>query len=302
MIFCFLVFSYQADYNFKFVSYVGLMSLTHHGGAIYYESSTCSSFFCESCLFYQCGTRNGYYGGAIYISNGNNGTVSFKKVCASECNSIGGENRYQFCFLTAYSMVDSTHSYVSVTKCTTTISENHYSWVIWNMKASCTNMNISDNRNYWVSTMSICLDNNPGSLSYSNFVNNAGSYICFSLEISQDYSLTYTNVIGNNSPQGEGVVRMRNLKNRMQYCCFKNNNNIVFCLVSANVEVRDCYILESSTSGSTIQFLSPTSNPSPLKLILFASAHCQAAHPLIESSFRYINEYQKIVFITYLLV
>jgi len=101
-------------------------------------------------------------------------------------------------------------------------------------------------------------------------------------------SISYANIIQNNSPLSGGVVYVYGAGSiKMMYCIFQDNQNTLFCEYQGSLEVSHSFI-DHSGSFSTSTSVSTSNNNSFISTItyqlqFFNSLHCNADIPLIES-------------------
>ena len=106
---------------------------------------------------------------------------------------------------------------------------------------------------------------------------------------SETISMSYANIVHNNSPSN-GVVYVEGAGSRkMMYCIFKNNQNNLFCVREGSLEVSHSFIDHSGSSFSTSIAVSTSNNNSftntiTYQLQFFNSLHCNADIPLIQRS------------------
>ena len=134
----------------------------------------------------------------------------------------------------------------------------------------------------------ICIDY-PTSItsSFCTFSNNKVSQSrCVSISSSSGIiSISFANIVHNNSPSN-GVVYVSEAGARiMMYCIFQNNQDFLFCVSSGSLEISHSFIDHSESSFSTSIEVSTSNNNSMTNRItyqiqFFNSLHCNADIPL----------------------
>jgi len=127
--------------------------------------------------------------------------------------------------------------------------------------------------------------------SQCTFSNNKVSHsICIYIySDSGTITMSYANIVHNNSPSYGGVVFVNGAFPMMMYCIFKNNQNTLFCVYQGSLEVSHSFIDHSASSFSTSTAVSTSNNNSltntiTYQLQFFNSIHCNADIPLIQRS------------------
>jgi len=254
------------------------LSYSGDGGVIYVNGGSYSMNVNYS-MFYYCVCSN--YGGAIYFSSPNS---YLRMICANSC-SCGASSRYHFAYLSA-SPVNQVE-YLSVSNCSHTTS-GYLSIHLESGYQRVDNTNSSMNNAERVSGIGIIYPSSFTS-SHCTFSNNKVSdSICMLFySTSGIISMSYANIVHNNSPSW-GVVHVEEAGPRkMMYCIFKKNQNTLFCVWSGSIEVSHSYIshsgsFSSSTAVSTSNNNSFT-NTITYQLQFFNSLHCNADIPLFPS-------------------
>jgi len=227
-------------------------------------------------MFYNCVCSGD--GGAIYFSSSNS---YLRMICANSCSG----SHYHFAYLYA-SQVNQVE-YLSVSNCSHTTSGSYSILIVYgDQRTDNTNSsmnNVEDNSG-------ICIYS-PSSFtsSHCTFSNNKVSdWICIHFYSSSGtISMSYANIVHNNSPSN-GVVFVDGAGSRkMMYCIFKNNQNTLFCVNQGSLEVSHSFISHSG-SFSIYTIVSTSNNNSftntiTYQLQFFNSLHCNADIPLFTS-------------------
>jgi len=248
-------------------------SYSGYGGVIYVTVSSFSMNVNYS-IFYNCVCSS--YGGAIFFSSSNS---YLRMICANSCSAPWGH----FAYLSA-SRVNQVE-YLSVSNCSHTTS-GYYSIRLVNGNQRVDNTNSSMNNAEYVSGIFI---SSPSSFtsSHCTFSNNkVSNCICINfISTSGTISMSYANIVHNNSPTSRGVVYVEGAGSRkMMYCIFKNNQNTLFCVYGGSLEVSHSFI-DHSGSFSTPTAVSTSNNNSftntiTYQLQFYNDLHCNADIPL----------------------
>jgi len=248
------------------------------GGVIYVNGGSYSMNTNYS-MFYNCVCSG--QGGAIYfdslISN-------LRMICANSCSS---HSECHFAFLSG-SQVNQIE-YLSVSYCSQTTS-GYRSIYSQSGYQRVDNTNSSMNNAYIYSGIHI---ESPSSFtsSHCTFSNNmvSNSICIYFYSTSGTISMSYANIVHNNSPNS-GVVYVNGAGSRkLMYCIFHNNQNTLFCVWGGSLEVSNSFIDHSSSSFSRSSSVSTSNNNSftnsiTYQLRFFNSLHCNADIPLIETN------------------
>jgi len=228
-------------------------------------------------MFYSCCCS--IHGGAIYFVSSNS---CLRMICANSCSAY---SHYHFAWLQASQMNEV--EYLSVSYCSHTPS-GYYPTFLYTGSQRVDKTNSSMNNAIQGSGI---LVNSPSSLtsSHCTFSNNRVSeYICIYIySTSGIISISYSNIVHNNSPSKFGVVTVEGAGSRkMMYCIFYNKQNYLFCVRSGSLEASNSFI-SPSESFSTSNSVSTSNNNSFIdrisyQLQFFNSYHCNADIPVIE--------------------
>jgi len=213
-------------------------SYSGHGGVIYVYVSSCSMNFNYS-MFYNCVCSNN--GGAICFVSSNS---CLRMICANRCSGY----YYHYAYLVA-SQVNQVE-YLSVSNCSHTTS-GYYPIVLYTGNQRVDNTNSSMNNANMGSGIGIY---SPSSFtsSHCTFSNNKVSHsICIEFySTSGTISMSYANIVHNNSPSLGVVTGSGAGSRKMMYCIFKSNQNTLFCVNQGSLEVSHSFIDHSSQSLS----------------------------------------------------
>jgi len=266
----------EKNINVSFCFFLRYLEYSGYGGVICVTVSSCSMNVNYS-MFYNCVCSGG--GGAIYFISSNS---CLRMICANSCSG----SQYHFSHLKA-SQVNQVE-YLSVSYCSHTTSGFYSTW-LQSGHQRIDNTNSSMNNAYWGSGNYIC---SPSSFtsSHCTFSNNKVSqYICNWFEsYSGTISMSYANIVQNNSPNYGVVFVCGDGIRKMMYCIFKNNQNTLFCVYGGSLEVSHSFI-DHSVSFSTSTAVSTSNNNSftntiTYQLQFFNSFHCNAEIPLPQQS------------------
>jgi len=252
-------------------------SYSGNGGVICVTVSSCSMNVNYS-MFYNCVCSN--WGGAIFFYSSNS---CLTMICANRCSASG----YHFAYLIA-SQVNQVE-YLSVSNCSHTTS-GYYPIRLDCGNQRVDNINCSMNNAFQFSGIVI---HSPSSFtsSHCTFSNNKVSEnICiYFWSTSGTISMSYANIVHNNSPSGNGVVFVDGAGSRkMMYCIFKNNQNTLFCVWEGSLEVSHSFIDHSGSFSIRTSVSTAESNrfthTITYQLQFFYSIHCNADIPLPQRS------------------
>ena len=225
-------------------------------------------------MFYNCVSSSA---GAIYFSSSNS---YLRMICANRC-SCDAQASYHFAYIFV-SLVNQVE-YLSVSNCSHT-SSGYTSFCLRFGNQRVDNTNSSMNNAIKTSGIWIYLPSSFTSI-HCTFSNNMiSSRICIYLySDSGTVSMSYANIVHNNSPY-DGVVFIQGEgSKKMMYCIFKNNQNYLFCVWLGSLEVSHSFF-DHSESFSTSTAVSISNNNSFTNTItyqipFFNSLHCSTDSP-----------------------
>jgi len=185
-------------------------SYSGHGGVIYVNGGSYSMNINYS-MFYNCVCSS--QGGAIYFVSSNS---YLRMICANSC-SCGASFYNHFAYLSAFQV--NQVEYLSVSNCSHTSSGWNSIWLEYGNQ-SVDNTNSSMNNALQYSGVGIF---SPSSVTSSHCTfsnNNVSSYICIYLfSTTGTISMSYANIVHNNSPISNGVVIVNGAGSRkILYC------------------------------------------------------------------------------------
>ena len=160
--------------------------------------------------------------------------------------------------------------YISVSNCSHS-TYNYYPIHSQNGKLRVSNINCSMN-NAKLGTGIFISSPSSFSSSHCSFSNNNASdciCICF-YSTSGTLSMSFYNIVHNNSPSQYGVVCFNGAGSRkMIYCIFQNNQNYLFCVRGGSLEVSHSFIDHILSSFSTSTIFSTETNNSFIETITY---------------------------------
>ena len=225
------------------------LTFSGHGGVIYVNGGS-YTMKTNYTMFYNCASFG--HGGAIYFHSYDSCLVM---ICANRCSA----SFYHFAYLVASQMNHVEH--LSVSNC----SNNpfaYYSITLASGNQIVDNMNSSMNNAIYGSGIRQDLSITFAS-SHSTFSNNKVSdsiCICF-YSASRTVSMSYANIVHNNSPSENGVVYVNGGGSpKMMYCIFQNNQNYLFCVESGSIEISHSFIEHSSSFSTSVSISTLTNN------------------------------------------
>jgi len=249
------------------------------GGVIYVNGGT-YTMNANYSMFYNCACSS--EGGAIFFSSANS---NLRMICANRCSCGAGLLFGQFSYFR--SSLENQVEYLSISNCSHATS-GYFSVYICYGNQKVYNTNSSMNNAYRGS--GICIDY-PMSFTSSHcaFSNNKVSEgICIHFcSNSGTITMSYANIVHNNSPSRGVVYVERSGSRKMMYCIFTKNSNFLFCVWESSLEVSHSFIDHSSISFSTSTTFITTNisliNRITFQMQFFNSLHCNADIPLVES-------------------
>jgi len=182
-------------------------------------------------MFYNCFCSQN--GGAIFFSSYN---LVLRMVCAFKC-SCGTSRCGQFAYLIASHINQA--EYLSVSFCSNTTSGSYPIW----LQSGKQRIDITNSSMNNAIQASVIIIDYPSSFtsSYCTFSNNKVSE-CRCLYFFSNYgTMSYANIIHNNSPSN-AVVHVYGGATKMQYCLFIMNHNTLFYVDYPSLEVSHSFI------------------------------------------------------------
>ena len=245
-----------------------------YGGTIYVSSGSLSMRVDRS-MFYNCVCSSD--GGAIWFSSSNS---ELRMICANRC-SCGINSNGHFALLLASQ--ENLVEFISVSFCSHE-TNGYYSIRLRTGNQKVDNSNSSMNKANRDSGIGI---GSPSfTSSYCTFSNNnVSSRICIFF-YSNSGTMSYANIVNNNSPINYGVVSVEGTEStKMMYCVFKDNQNTLFCLLAGPLEVSHSYIYHTGGFSTSTSVSSNNNNSltafKTYQIPFFNSLHCNADVPHI---------------------
>jgi len=264
--------------NINISDCVFLRSSTYSGdGGVIYVSGGTYSMFVNYSMFYNCMCSGN--GGAIHFSSSNS---VVRMICAYKCYC--GTNYYRNFAHFQASQVNQV-DFLSLSYCSYT-NLGYGSFWLYTGNQRVDNTNCSMNKAKRGSGMIITTPSSLTSI-YCTFSNNIVSdYTCIEF-YTKSGTISYANIVHNNSPS-RGVVEVANTGSYKMYnCIFDNNQNTLFYVGSGSLEVSHS-IISHSGAFSAATSVSTGNNNSLTKrqtyqIQFFYSYHCHADNPLLTS-------------------
>jgi len=243
-----------------------------NGGVIFVISGSYSMYINNS-MFYNCSSS--LNGGAIFFYSSNS---CLGMICAHSCSAT---SLYHFAYIKT-SQVNQLE-YLSVSKCSHTTSGDR------TICLDSGNQTI-DNTNSSMNNANQCsgiYTYTPSSFtsSHCTFSNNkvSNSICVFFFSIIGTISMSYANIVHNNSPSYGVVFANGGGSRKMMYCIFQNNQNTLFCVLSGSLEVSHSFIDHSGSLSTSIAVSTATNNTftnrMTYQLQFFNSLHCNTDNP-----------------------
>jgi len=247
------------------------------GGVIYISGESYSMNAIHS-MFYNCECSG--QGGAIYFYSANS---YLRMVCTNNCSASSYDH---FAYLIA-SQVNRVE-YLSVSKCSHTTS-GIYSIRLSTGDQRVDNTNSSMNNANEISGLGISSPSSSTSSHCTFSNNNVSGFICIRFySFSGIISMSYANIVHNNSPN-EGIVSVESGgSGEMIYCIFQNNQDYLFCVLSGSLSISHSFINHSTLLSFETAVSTDTNNSftnrMTYQLQFFGSLHCNADSPLIDTT------------------
>jgi len=249
-------------------------------GGVIFVSKSYYSMKGNSSMFHNCTCSN--HGGAICFMSSNSHLLM---ICSNGC-SCGAAYQGHFSKITASQ--DNQMVFISGSYCSHTTSGKYpiYTY-LGNQRID--NLNSSMNNAEQISGIGIFAPS-PFSSSHCSYSNNkASNGVCiYCYSSSGSMSISYANIVYNNSPF-HGVVHTNGGGERkMKYCIFQNNQNNLFSVREGSLEVSHSFIDHAESSFSISIPLSTINNSMThwmtFQIQFFNSHHCNADMPLIDTT------------------
>ena len=245
------------------------------GGVIYFLVNSYSMNLNYS-MFYNCVCSQN--GGAIYFGSSK---FFIRNVCANSCSNGQYYHLYYGHFAYLSSSLSNQVEFLSVSNCSGKLDGvDSIRSELGNQSYG--NTNSSMNNGYRGSSISFSTQSSS-TISHCTFSNNKVSErICLEfISASGTISMSYTNIINNNSPS-YGVVTVSGAGSRkMMYCIFKDNQNCLFYVSGGSIEVSHSFIDHALSSFSTSTSVTTDTNNTltnqmTYQLQFFNSHYCNA--------------------------
>ena len=239
---------YQVSVEISQCFFSRTLPVNGHGGIIKVFEGSMSMSVSDS-MFYSCSSY--YWGGAIFFSSSNNSIL--KRICALKCYASAYQH-FAYLFSSQINQVE----YLSLASCSNTTS-GYRSVSILSGKQRVNYSNFSMNNAIKHSTITF---DHPDSLSssfctFSN--NNVSENICIYFFICSG-SLSFANIVNNNSPSNFGIMCSKQGSPQIQYCIFSQNENTLFCIISGSLEVSHSYLSHLSDFSTSTAVLTTNNN------------------------------------------
>jgi len=270
---------YRMNINVSGCFFSRSSQLTGYGGVIYVDSGSYTMNILLS-MFYNCLCSKD--GGAIYFVSSSS---YLRMLCAHRC-SCGASRSYNFAYISSSQM--NQVEYLSVSCCSHSLT-GRYTINLWTGNQRADNTNCSMNNVVQDSGIGFSAPSSFTS-SYCTFSNNmASNSICIRFySTSGTISLSYANIVHNNSPSNYGVVFANGaVQKKIIHCIFQNNHNYLICLFEGSLEVFHSYIDHSSLLFTGYLEVLTTNNSFTNRMTyqiqFFKSLHCNADVLITES-------------------
>jgi len=222
-------------------------------------------------MFYNCLCTMS--GGAIYFTSPN---ACLRMICANR-GSGGAESCGHFSFLSVNQV--NQEEYLSVSYCSHTTT-GYYSIYLHSGSQRVDNTNISMNNAYRSSAI---YTYSPSSFisSHCTVANNKASEsrCIWFYSTTGSISMSYANIVHNNSPSGFGIVYVHGAGLKiLMYSIFQNNQNYLFCVWTGSLEVSHSFISHLGVFSTSLAVSTATNNSFTIiityQIQFFISYHC----------------------------
>jgi len=232
-------------------------------------------------MFYNCLCSQ--KGGAIhFITSGN---YSLKMICANRCTTSNYYGQFAYFEVPNENQIE----YLSASSCSNTTT-GYSALYLKNGNQCLVNSNISMNS---ANAYGVIASNYPlcficSYCTVSN--NNVSNKICMYF-LSNNGTISYANIVQNNSPNGNGVLFFYGGSSDFQYCTFYQNYNALFSVESATLIMSHCLLSHISvfssskatvltSTNNSIDTLEPLDYRQTYQIQFFISHYCNADNPL----------------------
>ena len=248
------------------------LAFSGDGGVIMVSYGCSCSVNINYSMFYNCVCSSN--GGAIYF---NSHIIYIRMICASSCN--GNEKHFAYLYTSQVNQVE----YLSVSNCSHATS-GYSSIYLQRGNQSIDNTNSSMNNANQGPGVVIDYPSSFTS-SHCTFSNNkvSGSMCIPIYSPTGAVSMSYANIVHNNSP-GFGIIYLYGSgSKKMMYCIFRNNQNYLFYVFSGSLEVSHSFIDHSEYFSSKVAVSTSTNNSFTYRITyqlqFFKSYYCNAELP-----------------------
>ena len=262
---------YQMNIDISYCSFSRSSAYSGDGGVIYVYGGS-YSLNSSHLMFYNCSCQDN--GGAIHFYSQKS---TIKMICANRCTADYGH----FAFIKASQI--NIVEYLSISYCSKSLI-GYRPLSLGSGNQTCDHTNSSMNCAKIVSGFRTWAPSSFTSSFCTFSHNNVSNGICLEYD-SNNGVMLFANIVHNNSPLGEGVIRVYgNGSFIKKYCIFNNNKNTLFYIDSGFLEVLHSYIDHSGqfsylTSVSTANNNSFSFRETYLNLF-FYSHYCNSEYPL----------------------
>jgi len=238
------------------------------GGVIYISGSSYVMSITYSMFFNCCSTR----GGAIYFD-------AKSSVLNKICSSKSSAPIYQFAYISTSD--NNNVDYLSNSLCNSL--DGDQSFIMYRGNQRIENNNFSLNNGLKVSGIIIHTPVTCASKFCTISKNNASERICMLLYHNSG-TISYSNIIHNNSPVSYGVLTTWNDgSTQLTYCILINNEDTLFYVQTGMVELLHCCIFHQGNFSSSNQVTTSNNNTFTKQntyiIQFFSSHHCLTDTP-----------------------
>jgi len=235
---------FETSFEINYCSFNRMTQYLDNGGVIYIADGSYSMSLSNS-MFYNCSSSG--HGGAIFF----NSTYStIQRICANRCSARADANHFgHFAYLKATQI--NQVLFLSISFCTH-IKSGECPIYLLSGSQKVDNTNSSMNNAAYNSAIGFCAPSSFTSTHCTFSNNNVSRWVCLYF-FQNSGTMSYANIVSNNSPDGYGVVYLSGGGSpKLYYCVFDMNENTLFNVVNGSLEVSHSFIaLTGALSVST---------------------------------------------------
>ena len=256
----------------------GVDKLVFVSGAIFFRTTRYVNLLVESCMFYACRSS-----GVHFICPANGACVIYKN-CASHCHTDEIDtNEGQFCYIQTRSDRMNVIDLVSVTKCSPSLTQSRNSAIYLESGRQIVNQYNASYNEVNMRAGIYHLNTNSLNVTFCTYAdNNPHHSVVIWLEGGIGWkNISFTNIIRNNSPQGNGIIYFHHTDSTPYFlinCIIQWNLNQLFYRVNGNILMLSGWLQHGNTLSNgylTTSLVTSTGVATALRVIShFQSYYC----------------------------